>query len=79
MSLHISLPSPRLLIPRVQLSPRRQSPTVKKISSVNRRTQNFKMNQQKFYKRPSINPETNRKIKIDGKTYKKLVTIYGQP
>lgn len=37
----------------------------------------FKSNQQKFHINSGINPETGRKIEINGPTYKKLVKKYG--
>jgi hypothetical protein len=100
MSFTLSIPSPRLLVPRVQLSPvrqrvspvrrihspRRQTSIVRKTRSPRRPIYNsktraiyYKTNKQKFHTNPHINPETNRKIKQGGKTYQRLVTIYGMP
>jgi len=43
------------------------------------RSKVFLENKEKFRKTPSINPITNRQIKKDGETYKKLVKLYGKP
>jgi hypothetical protein len=93
MSLSVSVPSPRILIPRVQLSPvvrqrimdspkrTRVSPkrVYKKHVSPAKRSQAYKTNQQKFRSNPNINPETGRKIKSTGQKYKSLVAYYGLP
>lgn len=52
--------------------------------SVNRaksptRSKLFLTQREKFRTKPTVNPVTNRNIKIDGDTYNKLVKIYGNP
>lgn len=64
--------SPRI-IPKVQLSPqiRRkiELPTTKILTT-------YQLNRTQFISNPTINPETHRMIKLNGKTYKKLVKKY---
>ncbi len=43
------------------------------------RTKLFISQRESFRKKPTVNPVTNRTIKIDGDTYHKLVKIYGKP
>lgn len=68
-------------IPKVKLSPqiRQKITTLKKKISPTKKSPTFKINKGNFYSNPQVNPETNRKIKINGPTYKKLVTKYGPP
>jgi hypothetical protein len=85
----MSLPSPSKSLPKIQLSPRvrqkiieiRKSPKKykKSLKSPHKRTKAFVNYQRQFHSNPSVNPETNRKIKRSGKTYKRLVTVYGSP
>lgn len=90
MSLSVTLPSPSRIIPRIQLSPRVRQKVIdfkkspkryyrKQLKSPNKRTKSYLMNQRQFHAHPHVNPETNRKIKVHGKTYKRLVDIYGMP
>lgn len=67
-------------IPKVRLSPaiRQKVATIKKKKSPTR-TKLFRTNKTNFYTNPSINPETKRKIKINGPTYNKLISKYGYP
>jgi hypothetical protein len=50
-----------------------------KVKSPNKRTKLYRLNKQKFINNPGVNPETNRKIKQGGRTYKNLVSFYGTP
>lgn len=59
-----------------KISPTKKSPTKR---SPIKKSPTFKINKGNFYSNPQVNPETNRKIKINGPTYKKLVTKYGPP
>ena len=63
--------SPRI-IPKVQLSPkiRRKIESPVKIPTI------YELNRIQFISNPTMNPETHRIIKINGKTYKKLVKKY---
>lgn len=67
-------------IPKVRLSPsiRKKLSTIKKKKSPTR-TKAFRTHKLNFHTNPTINPETNRKIKINGATYYKLVAKYGHP
>ena len=66
-------------IPRVTLSPKIRQ----KVSALRKKkspkNNSFRTHKSDFYANPSINPETKRKIKINGPTYNKLVTKYGSP
>lgn len=89
MSYHMS---PKI-IPRVRLSPkikfRSKSPGLKKSprkipmspkkSPQRNRSKAFLEAKEKFRSNPTVNPITNRTIKINGDTYKKLVKLYGKP
>lgn len=77
-------------IPKIKLSPqirqkvaalkKKKSPMhIKKQHTKSPRKNEFKTNKGNFFSNPEINPETKRKIKINGPTYKKLVTKYGFP
>ena len=90
MSLSVRLPSPSRIIPKIQLSPRVRQKIVeiqaspkkyirRPVRSPNKRTKAYLINKQKFHSNPNVNPETNRKIKRNSKTYKKLVDVYGMP
>jgi hypothetical protein len=84
--------SPKI-IPKVQLSPQikqkiaenqkiskiKQINKKPKVKSPNKRTKLYRLNKQKFIHNPGVNPETNRKIKQGGRTYKNLVSFYGTP
>ena len=76
MSFTTNLSSPKK-IPRVLLSPKIKQ----KLSSpcFNRGSSLFLTNVEKFKTDPTINPITKRKIKKDGKKYKMLVKLYGEP
>jgi len=56
-------------------SPIRKSP----IRKSPRRSKVFILNRESFRTNPTVNPITNRQIKENGDTYKKLVKLYGKP
>ena len=43
------------------------------------RTKLFRTHRESFRNKPTVNPVTNRTIKINGDTYQKLVKLYGNP
>lgn len=43
------------------------------------RTKAFIQQREKFRNKPTVNPNTNRTIKIGGDTYNKLTKLYGNP
>lgn len=86
MSYHLS--SPGRIIPRVRLSPKikqkiqspqKKSPKRIKSPYQKSRSKVFMENRERFRKNPNVNPITNRQIKMNGDTYKKLVKLYGKP
>ncbi len=60
---------------KIQMGPKK-SP---KKSPQRNRSKAFLEAKEKFRSNPTINPSTNRTIKINGDTYKKLVKLYGKP
>lgn len=86
-----SKPSPKRRVIRAKKSPFKKSPlrrsplrrispkkSVKRLQSP-RRNKVFLSQRESFRSKPTVNPATNRTIKINGDTYKKLVQLYGQP
>ena len=60
--------------PKKLVSPKRiTSPYQKSRSKV------FLAQRESFRKNPTINPVSNRQIKVNGDVYKKLVKLYGKP
>lgn len=70
----------------MRTSPMRASPMRAKITNAvpvrvksPNRSKAFLTQKEKFKLKPTVNPVTNRNIKIGGDTYNKLVKLYGNP
>lgn len=70
--------SPRKIVKK-RKSPIKRLVSPKKSPYQKSRSKVFLAQRESFRKNPTINPVSNRQIKVNGDTYKKLVKLYGKP